>query len=58
MDESGEETALKARAAVLHTVGAPPPCEKSQPLRVEEIEIDPRGPLVADLQAGDHFVML
>lgn len=35
---------MKARAAVLHLVGAPPPYEKSRPLRVEEIEIDPPGP--------------
>lgn len=35
---------MKARAAVLHVVGAPAPYEKSRPLRVEEIEIDPPGP--------------
>jgi len=35
---------VKTRAAVLHVVGAPAPYEKSQPLRVEEIEIDPPGP--------------
>jgi len=50
MDESGEEFALKARAAVLRTVGAPPSYEKSQPLRVEEINIG------FDRLAGGHVV--
>jgi alcohol dehydrogenase len=94
---------VKARAAVLHTVGAPPPYAQSQPLRIEEIDIAPPGagevlvrvraaglchsdlsvingdrprpvpmalgheaagevvecgPLVADLQPGDHVVMV
>ncbi len=94
---------MKARAAVLHTVGAPPPYAQSQPLRIEEIDIAPPGagevlvrvraaglchsdlsvingdrprpvpmalgheaagevvecgPLVADLQPGDHVVMV
>lgn len=35
---------MKARAAVLHVVGAPPPYETSRPLRIEEIEIEPPGP--------------
>lgn len=30
---------MKARAAVLHAVGAPPPYAQSRPLRIEEIEI-------------------
>jgi len=38
------EIIVKARAAVLHVVGAQPPYEQSQPLRVEEIEIGPPGP--------------
>lgn len=94
---------MKARAAVLHTVGAPQPYEQSRPLRIEEIDIAPPGPgeilvrvraaglchsdlsvingdrprpvpmalgheaagevlecgdLVADLQPGDHVVMV
>jgi alcohol dehydrogenase len=94
---------LKARAAVLHAVGAPQPYEQSRPLRIEEIDIAPPGPgevlvrvraaglchsdlsvingdrprpvpmalgheaageviecgdLVADLQPGDHVVMV
>jgi alcohol dehydrogenase len=39
-----QETPVKARAAVLHTVGAPPPYAQSRPLRIEEIEIAPPGP--------------
>jgi alcohol dehydrogenase len=35
---------LKARAAVLHTVGAPPPYAQSRPLRIEELELGPPGP--------------
>ena len=34
---------MKARAAVLHTVGAPPPYAQSRPLRIEEIDIAPPG---------------
>ncbi len=35
---------MKARAAVLHTVGAPLPYAQSRPLRIEEIEVAPPGP--------------
>jgi alcohol dehydrogenase len=35
---------VKARAAVLHAVGAPQPYAQSQPLRIEEIDIAPPGP--------------
>lgn len=35
---------MKARAAVLHVVGAPQPYEQSRPLRIEEIDIAPPGP--------------
>lgn len=35
---------MKARAAVLHAVGAPQPYAQSQPLRIEEIDIAPPGP--------------
>ncbi|MBL0143599.1 MAG: zinc-dependent alcohol dehydrogenase family protein [Betaproteobacteria bacterium] len=30
---------MKTRAAILHTVGAPPPYAQSQPLRIEELEL-------------------
>ncbi len=35
---------MKARAAVLHVVGAPQPYAQSQPLRIEEIDIARPGP--------------
>ncbi|MET0208933.1 MAG: zinc-dependent alcohol dehydrogenase family protein [Burkholderiaceae bacterium] len=35
---------MKIRAAVLETIGAPAPYAQSQPLRVQEVELDPPGP--------------
>jgi len=35
---------VKARAAILHTVGAPQPYADSKPLRIEEIDVAPPGP--------------
>jgi alcohol dehydrogenase len=35
---------MKIRAAVLATMGAPAPYAQSQPLRVQEVELDPPGP--------------
>ena len=35
---------MKIQAAVLETIGAPAPYAQSQPLRVQEVELDPPGP--------------
>src|ERR1700757_5434209 len=34
---------MKIKAAVLHKMGEPAPYEKSKPLRIEEVELDPPG---------------
>lgn len=35
---------MKCRAAVLHEMGTPRPYRDSQPIRIEEVELDPPGP--------------
>lgn len=35
---------MRIRAAVLETMGAPPPYATSRPLRVQEVDLDPPGP--------------
>lgn len=35
---------MKCRAAILHETGASVPYAKSQPIRIEEVELDPPGP--------------
>lgn len=35
---------MKCRAAILHEMGSQPPYAKSQPIRIEEVELDPPGP--------------
>ena len=35
---------MKIRAAVLEKIGAPAPYAQSQPLRVQEVDLDPPGP--------------
>src|SRR5580700_7297887 len=35
---------MKIKAAVLHKMGVAPPYEKSKPLAIEEVELDPPGP--------------
>jgi len=35
---------MKIKAAVLREIGRPPPYEQSQPLTLEEVELDPPGP--------------